>query len=166
MSSMSDEFQVLLPSNVKGNPRNEPNLFETELTKPLDLPGEWDVALINISFPHNWKNLHKSYQYFLLRQFIEGVISEFAPENVKDQTDRYDLISKQAQFWGWVIDRAPQIPRGNYDISKILELIETQFNLVFSNKTINLKIDSYQYRVEINPNQQFAIACYEDRSIL
>ena len=62
--------------------------------------------------------------------------------------------------------RAPQIPRGNYAISKILELIETQFNLMFSNKTINLKIDSYQYRVEIDPNEQFAIAYYADRSIL
>ena len=142
MSSMSDEFQVLLPSNVKGNPRNKPNQFETELAKPLDLPGEWDVALINISYRHNLTNLDKSYQYFLLRQPIEGVISEFAPEIEKDQTNLYDLISKQAQFRGWVIDRAPQIPRGNYDISKIVELIETQFNLVFSNKTINLKLDS------------------------
>ena len=65
-----------------------------------------------------------------------------------------------------VVDRSPQIPRGNYDISKILELIETQINLVFINKTINMKIDSYQYRVEINPNEQLGIACYADRSIL
>ena len=53
MSSLSDEFQVLLPSNVNGNPRNKPNQYETEFAKPLDLPGEWDVALINISYPHN-----------------------------------------------------------------------------------------------------------------
>ena len=163
---MSDEFQVLLPSNVKGNPRNKPYLYETELAKPLDLPGEWDVALINISYPHYWTNLDKSYQYFLLRLPSEGVDSEFTPENEKDQTELNDLILTQAQFRGWVVDRAPQIPGGNYDISKILELIEAQFNLVFSNKTINLKIDSYQYRVEINPNEQFAIACYADRSIL
>ena len=64
MSSLSDEFQVLLPNNIKGNPRNKPNLYETELAKPLDLPGEWDVALINISYPHNWTNLHKSYPFF------------------------------------------------------------------------------------------------------
>ena len=65
-----------------------------------------------------------------------------------------------------MVDRAPQISRGNYDISKMLELIETQFNLVFSNKTIYLKIDSYPYRGEINPIEQFAIASYADRSIL
>ena len=68
MSSLSDDFQVLLPSNVKGNLRNKPNLYGTELAKPLDQPGEWDVTLIIISYPHNWTNLDKSYAYFLLRR--------------------------------------------------------------------------------------------------
>ena len=68
MSSLSDEFQVLLPSNVKGNPKNKPNLYETELAKPLDLPGVWDMALINISYLYNWTNLDKSYPFFLLRR--------------------------------------------------------------------------------------------------
>ena len=31
---------------------------------------------------------------------------------------------------------------------------------------MNLNIDPYQYRVEINSNKQFAIACYAERSIL
>ena len=70
MSSMSDEFHMLLPSNMKGNPRNKPNLYEAELAKPLDLPGEWDVALINISDPHNWTNLDKSYQFFFVKTTI------------------------------------------------------------------------------------------------
>ena len=46
----------------------------------------------------------------------EGVNFEIVPENEKYQTDLYDRISKQAQFRGWVVDRAPEIPRGNYDI--------------------------------------------------
>ena len=89
---------MLLPSNVKGNPRNKSNPYVTELAKLLDLPREYDVALINILYQHNWTNLDKSYQYFLLRQPILGVNSEFTPENEKDQTDLYDLISKQTQF--------------------------------------------------------------------
>ena len=125
MPLQSNYFQVLLLSNVKGNPRNKPNLYETKLAKPLDLPGEWDVALIDISYPHNWTNWDKSYQYFLLRLPNEGVDSEFEPENTKDQTDLYDLIRTQAQFRGWVVNRAPQIWEDNYDISKILELIES-----------------------------------------
>ena len=53
MSSVSDEFKVLLASNVKGNLRTKPNQYETERAKPLNLPGEWDVALIDISYSHN-----------------------------------------------------------------------------------------------------------------
>ena len=56
MSSENYEFQVYLPSNVKGNPRNKPSLYETELAKHIDLPGDWDVALTEISYPHNWPN--------------------------------------------------------------------------------------------------------------
>ena len=66
----------------------------------------------------------------------------------------------------WEVDRGAQIPRGNYDISKILELIESQIHMVFSNKTINLRINPYQYLVEINPNVTFAIACYAEHFIL
>ena len=54
MSSLSHELQVLLLRNVKNNPRNKLNLYETELAKPLDLFGEWDVNLIDIFYPHNW----------------------------------------------------------------------------------------------------------------
>ena len=38
--------------------------------------------------------------------------------------------------------------------------------MVFSNKTIDLRQDPYQYRVEINPNVTFAIACYAVDTIL
>ena len=122
----------------------------------------WSTFRIHL-IGQTWTSLTN---FFLLRQPIERVNSKFAHENKKDQTDLYDLISKQAQFRCWVVDRAPQILRGNYNISKILEVIEIQFNLVFSNKTIYLKIDFYQYRVEINSYKQFSIACYANRSIL
>ena len=85
----------------------------------------------------------------------------------KDQQDLYNVITKVNMFRRtWEVDRGPQIPRGNYDISKILELIESQFHMVFSNKTINLRMEPYQYRVEINPNVNIAIACNAERSIL
>ena len=77
MSSLYYEFQVLLPSNVKGNPKNKPNLYKTKLAKPLDFPRECDVALINILYPHNWTKFDKFYQYFVLRQHIESVYSVF-----------------------------------------------------------------------------------------
>ena len=38
--------------------------------------------------------------------------------------------------------------------------------MVFINKTINLRMDFLEYRVEINLNVNFAIACYAECSIL
>ena len=64
MSSLSDEFQVVLPSNVGSNPNNKPNQYEKACAKPLDIPGEWDVAIIDIAYPHNWTNLVTTYQMF------------------------------------------------------------------------------------------------------
>ena len=127
------------------------------------------MALINISYPHNWTNLDKSYPFFLLRrQFdTENKLSNFVPDAENNQQDLYNVITKLNVFIKtWEVDRGAQIPRGNYDISKILELIESQFYMVVSNKTINIRKDPYQYRVEINPIVTFAIACYAEHSIL
>ena len=96
MSSLSEEFQVLLPSNVKGNPRNKPNQYETELAKPLDLSGEWDVALINISYPHNWTNLVKPYQFFIMRMRSAENADDVkhAPDPTNDEQDRFAAVTK------------------------------------------------------------------------
>ena len=40
--------------------------FETALAKPLDMPGEWEVALIDLSYPHNWTNLDKPYSLVVI----------------------------------------------------------------------------------------------------
>ena len=135
---------MLLPSNVKGNLKNKLNLYETEVAKPLDLSNEWDVALINILYPYNWTNLDKSYPFFILRRQFDtkDEPSNVVPNAEKDKQDLDDVITKVNVFIRtWEVDREAQIPRGNYDISKILELIESQFHMVFSNKTINLRMD-------------------------
>ena len=90
---------MLLPSNVKGNLRNKPNQYETELAKPLDLPGEWGVALINILYPHNQTNLDKSYQFILRRQLdLVDELSNFVPDARKYQQDLCDVITKVNVF--------------------------------------------------------------------
>ena len=58
------------------------------------------MALINISYPHNWTNLDKSYQFFLLRRQLdpEDEPSNFVPDAEKDQQDLYDVITKVNVF--------------------------------------------------------------------
>ena len=86
MSFKNNEFQVYLSSNVNSNSRNKLYPYETELSKPMDLPGEWEVALINISYPNHWKNLDKSYSYFILKiNKPYETKSEFEPRPIYDE---------------------------------------------------------------------------------
>ena len=55
--SQSDQFPVTLPSNVPGNATNTPGAYETTLAVPLELPGTWEVSLIDITYPHTWLDL-------------------------------------------------------------------------------------------------------------
>ena len=49
---LGDPFQVTLPSNVKGNDKNTAGQYETTLDTPLDLPGDWELALIDNTYSH------------------------------------------------------------------------------------------------------------------
>lgn len=53
-----DSFQLTLPSNACGEiyKQNKPNHYWTQLNSPLRLEGRWEVALVDIMYPHNWFN--------------------------------------------------------------------------------------------------------------
>ena len=67
--SLGDQFLVTLPSNVKGCDKNTPGQYETTLATPPDLPGEWKVALIDITYPPSWISLKKEYYLAVLTIF-------------------------------------------------------------------------------------------------
>ena len=122
MKSMSNEFQVLLPSNVNNNSRNKFNLYEIELARPLDLPGEWDVVFINISYPHNWTNLVKPYQCFIMRLCFSknGDCVKYAPDQTHDEQDLFAAVTKPWELQNWEVANSYTIRRSNYDIEKII----------------------------------------------
>ena len=86
--SLGDEFQVTLASNVKSNARNKPADFEIALTRPLDLPGEWEVALIDLSYPYNWINLDKPIYFAILidptQDISEMLLDNFEKREYQD----------------------------------------------------------------------------------
>ena len=53
---MINSFQVTLLSNVTSNSRNKPADFESTLAHPLELNGEWEAALIDVSYPEKWNH--------------------------------------------------------------------------------------------------------------
>ena len=53
-----------------------------EHSKPLDLPGEWDVSIFDIMYSHNWTNLENYYLYVFKKN--DNMEFNFKPENQKD----------------------------------------------------------------------------------
>ena len=64
----TSKFQVTLASNVRGPTaaRNRFADFETEFARCLELPGDWEVALVDISYPHNWWNVYSDLPFKLV----------------------------------------------------------------------------------------------------
>ena len=63
-----NEFQLTLPSNasITFSPDNKPTNYITTLPSHISLEGEWEVALIDILYPHNWMNITKDIYLILL----------------------------------------------------------------------------------------------------
>ena len=53
------EFYLTLPSNTAtGSEANRTNRFRVELPHTIELEGDWDVALVDIVYPHSWDNVN------------------------------------------------------------------------------------------------------------
>jgi len=51
-----DDFFITLPSNVTGHPDNTPSNYTTTLPAPLELSGNWEVALLETHYFKDWPN--------------------------------------------------------------------------------------------------------------
>ena len=126
MSSQSNEFQVTFPSNVKGNPRNTPVQYETTLAKSLDLSKEWDVALINLSYPDNWLIFDKPIQYLIMSPYISNLI--LLKENSKEA---HLFNDKRSQLDNWRVTRSSTIETRNYTIRDLIDNIKLELLATF-----------------------------------
>lgn len=50
------DFYLTLPSNTV-SPTNKTNNFRVTLPNLIDLSGQWEVALVEMMYPHSWPNL-------------------------------------------------------------------------------------------------------------
>ncbi len=131
------EFQLTLPSNasITFSPDNKPTNYTTTLPSPISLEGEWEAALIDIQYPHNWMNIAKDvYIIFLFdatnkdtsfRDLLIGVLSDYRLLYDKQLTEEYKLLPDK----GRKIERkelmmlCARIPKGYY--GNVGELITT-----------------------------------------
>ena len=118
MSSIENEFQLLLSSNVKGHPRYKPVKFETALAKPHYIPGDCDVALIDQSYLHNWLDFDKPLQFLILvtePRLKDEIISA---ENT-EKAFLYTAVRANLELDSWNIARSLTIPARTYSMKDL-----------------------------------------------
>ena len=170
MSTMSlgDEFQVTLASNVKSNARNKPADFETALAKPLELPGEWEVALIDLSYPHNWVSLDKPLFMAVLTDPTNDISEMMLDDDpTPNKQALYSAIISANGPRGMWMRRFFSITPGNYTVSDISKQIISylkRFLKDIKNPTIQLTENTQ--RVTFIQESKYAIATFTENSIL
>ena len=115
--SLGKEIQVTLASNVKSNVRNKPADFETTLAKTLDLLGEWEVALIDLSYPHNWMNLDKPINVAVLTDptnNIDDMVLDTSPYPVVQEL--YRTLTSPGGLTNMWVRRIFKLDPGNYTV--------------------------------------------------
>ena len=127
--SLSDKLQVTLASNVKSNARNQPADFETALARPLESPEEWEVALIDLSYPHNWVSLDKP----LFMAFLTDPTNDIGKMMLDDdptpnkQTLYREIISANGPRGMWM-RLFFSITPGKYTVTDIFKQIISYLN--------------------------------------
>jgi len=131
------EFQLTLPSNasITFSPDNKPANYTTTLPSPISLEGEWEVALIDIQYPHNWMNIPKDvYILFIFdttkketsfRDTLIGVLSDYRIKYEKALLEEFKLMPDKGRKLTnkELFLLVARIPKGYY--ANVGELITT-----------------------------------------
>jgi len=132
-----NEFQLTLPSNasITFSPDNKPANYTTTLPSPISLEGEWEVALIDIQYPHNWMNITKDvYILFIFdttkketsfRDTLIGVLSDYRIKYEKALVEEFKLLPDKGKKLTnkELFLLVARIPKGYY--ANVGELITT-----------------------------------------
>jgi len=165
--SLGEEFQVTLASNVTSNKRNKPTAFETTLAKPLDLPGEWEVALIDLSYPHNWTNLDKDYHVVILTSPEDNAEDKLDPDDVREFDKNIAIVlSSPEGIPNMAGRRCFNIPAGNYTVEEIVNKLVYQIHMVEKLRENNVTYNENTHKLTFLQKTKYALAVYSEHSIL
>lgn len=179
--SLRDQFQITLPSNVKGNVMNKPGLYETMLATPLELHGEWEVGIMDISYPHNWSNIERKYHMAVLTVF-DGEDEEDQMYHVKANVETEALLDgimnlesfavtehdSQSKIMKFYARNVFSIIPGQYDTTSLCDQIETEIKRVrYGLNHVSVTYSKERGKVNIASLRRTAIlACYKENSLL
>lgn len=90
-------FYLTLPSNASKEmfPGNQISNFTTKLAKPIDLKGDWEVALTEIQYPHTWDTFeNEDVRFTIVRKKESAHDLTFPPGHYDNIRDVVDAINK------------------------------------------------------------------------
>jgi hypothetical protein len=107
MAEQSEEFYVTLPSDASAvlYPENKPNNYVTKLRKTIELAGaDWEVALVDISYPRRWRNvLRTSKISFLYRSGVE----QWKGKDIHEKAAEFRWAVVQKEYYRWLMEGPP-----------------------------------------------------------
>ena len=119
MDGMDDEIQLTLPSNssIGFFPENKPGLYHTKLSSSLNLEGDWEAALMEIQYPHNWHNIIEDIYFGFMIQPHPNTSSD----KLNDLLELYTATSV-ANLQG---DARPGFPKKDLELMQNSALMKT-----------------------------------------
>jgi len=137
------EFQLTLPSNSSTEffPTNKASDFTTKLPTPIALEGEWELALIDIQYPHNWYNVPEDVGIlFFLEPVDESILDTFGELSLASLSRNLKYIASHAAEIKTTEAITPKkghflaihVPKGYYDnAAEIITIINQELELTF-----------------------------------
>ena len=97
--SINKEFTIDLISNASMGifTNNTMAKFRNQLAQPLQLDGDWQVALASISFPSNINNVNSAEIVAYVSSPLNLMLHITAPDNFEEFAKVYTTVQKS--FW-------------------------------------------------------------------
>ncbi|KAF0137783.1 MAG: hypothetical protein FD143_3736 [Ignavibacteria bacterium] len=154
-----EEFIVTLPSNasVTNFPNNKANSYTVALPKTLTLDGDFEVAVGDLQYPHNWTNFEEEYISVLrvdqspgeqdhimhLTSYHERKLDDSKQdsfqEKIRDNIKKDSIYPSKRKFKSYML----KVPTGYYvNAGEIAKIIVTKFNTISEYERLDLQ---YKY---------------------
>jgi hypothetical protein len=144
------QFYVTLPSNASMDtyPNNTVTEYATKLPHPLELDGQWEVGLVEMTYPITWYNVERGECHLIIESdsgemFLSIKLSEGRYETCKDLVnDIKRLVKKHVQrYYEARNETAYQPDIFTIDLNEKTQKVSIQTygcNLVLSKKLADL----------------------------
>ena len=162
------EFQIVLPSNASAlnYPNNIPANFKTKLAMPIQLVGEWEMAIVDIQYSHSWINIKKAIKIGLMSSAIASksaggedpkgadIVDDFDKTISGMMTDRkltgycYRHFTLPAGYYGTMSDICDFLTK-QYAIALKEWLPDAKADFTYNENTNKVSITGGQRRVQI-----------------